>query len=159
MVEMISLSSTRDGISADFHFLAISNRAACSTLQTAVLEPTGMDSIPSSSRKNSGPLGLGACAITSIRPLILSQKGFKYGQDQNMWIRVPTEPQDLQQWGDEEAYALAIYRGIKYHLVWHRKRTYGPSEWLIATVLASIASPVPSPISRYQSFCEKYNWL
>lgn len=91
IIETILLSSVTVGMSTDFHLLAIRRWAACRMLQTSLLLLSGIDSIfKRRRRKNSGPEGHGTLNICVIRPLTLSQKGVRWGQDQNMWRRKPT---------------------------------------------------------------------
>lgn len=98
IVATMLLSSNRDGMSVDFHLLAMSNRAAWSMLQTGFLCRNGIDSIFKRKRKNSGPKAHGV--NWEIKPRTLSQKGMRRGQDQNICSRDPLYPQDLQQYGE-----------------------------------------------------------
>lgn len=85
IVDTTLLSSNNDGMSANFHLLAMSSRAACRILQTSFLFLNGIDSIFRRRRENSGPDEHGDCINWDIR------------QDQKIWSREPVDPQDLQQ--------------------------------------------------------------
>lgn len=84
MVETISLNSTRDVVSVDFHFRAITKRDACKMLHTTILGDPVMVSIPSRWRRNSGPAGQGDCIILVIKLMMLSQNGHNRGQGQEI---------------------------------------------------------------------------
>lgn len=58
ILETMSLTSSRVGVSIDFHFLAVDSRAAWGILEVTLLCSTGTESIPKSSKANSGPLKL-----------------------------------------------------------------------------------------------------
>lgn len=136
MLETISLNSTREGISVDFHFRALTRRAACKMLQTTVLKGkgSGIASIPSRTR-NSGPVGHKDCCILVIRPTTLSQNDHKRGHDQKICRMDPPEPQDRQQHGDAVGKDLDSLRGINTTLLticgivpygWHMMKICGP---------------------------------